>query len=378
MAAKRDYYEILGVSRTATQEEIRRAYRRLARQYHPDVNKSPDAEEKFKEINEAYEVLSDPDKRAAYDRFGHAGVQAGVGHEPSAGGDPFGFGSLFTDLFDSFFGDMTGTTRRRPARGADLEATIELTFEEALRGVVKELEIERLELCPDCRGTRMRHGARPTTCPVCGGTGQLRRYQQTILGAMITATTCSHCGGEGRVVSDPCPTCRGRGRTVRQRTVRLEIPAGIEDGATLRLTGEGEHGEPGGAPGNLYVHVRVRPHELFRREGTTLYLDLPINVAQAALGAEVEVPTIDGPVLLTIPPGTQPGQRFRLRGKGAPELGSERRGDLIVTVRVVVPTELTPRQRELFAELAESLERPDVHEAHRKGFFERIKEVLGV
>jgi molecular chaperone DnaJ len=165
---------------------------------------------------------------------------------------------------------------------------------------------------------------------------------------------------------------------VRQRTVRLEIPAGIEDGATLRLTGEGEHGEPGGAPGNLYVHVRVRPHELFRREGATLYLDLPINVAQAALGAEVEVPTIDGPVLLTIPPGTQPGQRFRLRGKGAPELGSERRGDLIVTVRVVVPTELTPRQRELFAELAESLERPDVHEAHRKGFFERIKEVLGV
>lgn len=197
MGTKRDYYEVLGVSRTASQDEIRRAYRRLARQYHPDVNKSPDAEEKFKEINEAYEVLSDPEKRAAYDRFGHAGVQVGVGGNAGASADPFGFGSLFTDLFDSFFGDMTGASRRRPTRGADLEATIELEFEEALRGVEKELEIERLEICPDCRGTRMRHGAQPVTCPVCGGSGQLRRYQQTILGAMITATTCSHCGGEG-------------------------------------------------------------------------------------------------------------------------------------------------------------------------------------
>lgn len=378
MVTKRDYYDILGVSRTATPEEIRRAYRRLARQYHPDVNKSPDAEERFKEINEAYEVLSDPDKRAAYDRFGHAGVQAGVGAHSDATSDPFGFGSIFSDIFDSFFGDMAGSVRRRPSRGADLETTIELDFEEALSGTEKVIELERLEICPDCRGSRMRHGARPKTCPVCGGTGQLRRYQQTILGSMITATTCSHCGGEGYVVSDPCPTCRGRGRLVQRRKVHLTIPPGIEDGATLRLTGEGEHGEPGAPPGNLYVHVRVRPHELFRREGTTLYLDLPINVAQAALGAEVEVPTVDGRVVLTIPPGTQPGQRFRLRGKGAPELGSGRRGDLIVTVRVVVPTELTARQRELFEELAELLERPDVHEVHRKGLFERIKEVLGV
>ncbi|MDW7982530.1 MAG: molecular chaperone DnaJ [Thermomicrobium sp.] len=378
MVTKRDYYEVLGVDRTASQEDIRRAYRQLARQFHPDVNKSPDAEEKFKEINEAYEVLSDPDKRAAYDRFGHAGVQVGVGGGPGTATDPFGFGSLFNDLFDSFFGDATSAGRRRAARGADLEVTVELEFEEALRGVEKELEVERLERCPECGGTRMRRGARPATCSVCGGTGQLRRYQQTILGAMITATTCSHCGGTGHVISDPCPSCRGRGRSLRRRTVRLDIPPGIEDGATLRLTGEGEHGEPGAPPGNLYVHVRVRPHELFRREGTTLFLDLPINVAQAALGAEVEVPTVDGPLLMKVPPGTQPGQRFRLRGKGAPELGSARRGDLIVTVRVVVPTELTPRQRELFTELAESLERPDVREVHRKGIFERIKEVLGV
>ena len=380
MAVKRDYYEVLGVSRNASAEEIRRAYRRLARQYHPDVNKDPEAEERFKEINEAYEVLSDEQRRAAYDRFGHAGVGAGVGaggFETGMGGDPFGFGSPFSDLFETFFGGMTVGTRRRPSRGADLEAEVTLDFEEAVFGAEKEIEIERLELCPDCRGTRMRYGAQPSVCPVCGGTGQVRRYQNTILGQMITATTCSHCGGEGRVVTDPCPTCRGRGRTVRKRTLSVTIPPGVEDDVTLRLTGEGEHAL-GGVAGNLYVRVRVRPHEFFRREGTTIYLDLPVNIVQAALGAEIEVPTVDGPVRFTLPPGTQSGQQFRLRGKGAPDLKTGQRGDQIVTVRVVTPTNLTPRQRALLEELAETLEQPDLRETHRKGFFDKIKDALGV
>ena len=383
MTTTRDYYEILGVSRTATTEEIRRAYRRLARQYHPDVNKSPDAEEKFKEINEAYEVLSDPERRAAYDRFGHAGVQAGAtagtGGFSEGFADPFGFGSVFTDIFETFFGGTTASaTQRRASRGADLEVTVELSFEEAIFGTEKAIEIERLETCPDCHGTRVRGGGQPATCPVCGGTGQVRRYQMSILGQMVTVTTCSHCGGEGRVVTDPCPRCRGRGRVLRRRTVTVSIPPGVEDGTTLRISGEGEHGFGGGTPGSLYVTIRVRPHELFTRKGTTLYLDLPINVAQAALGAEVDVPTVDGPVRLTIPPGTQSGQQFRIRGKGAPDLRTGARGDQVVTVWVVVPTELTPRQRQLFEELAETLERPDVHETRRRGFFEKLREVLGV
>jgi len=377
MAVKRDYYDVLGVRRDASAEEIRRAYRRLARQYHPDVNKDPEAEERFKEINEAYEVLSDEQRRAAYDRFGHAAAGVGAGFDVGPGADPFGFGSPFSDLFETFFGGMTGTGRRRPPRGADLELELALEFEEAVFGTEKEVEIERLEPCPDCRGTRMRHGAQPTVCQVCGGTGQVRHYHQTILGQMVTASPCARCGGEGRVVTDPCPACRGRGRIRRTRTLRVTVPPGIEDGVTLRLTGEGEH-VPGGVPGNLYVRVRVRPHEFFRREGTTIFLDLPVNVVQAALGAELEVPTVDGPVTLTIPPGTQPGQQFRLRGKGTPDFKTGQRGDQIVTVRVVVPTSLTPRQRALLEELAATLEQPDLRETHRKGFFEKVKDALGV
>ncbi|MBX5446279.1 molecular chaperone DnaJ [Sphaerobacter sp.] len=373
MTAKRDYYEVLGVSRDASAEEIRRAYRRLARKYHPDVNREEGAEERFKEINEAYEVLGDEERRAAYDRFGHAGVSGGF----NMGGDPFGFsGSPFSDIFETFFGGGA-RTRRGPVRGADLETTVELTFEEAIFGTEKEVEITRLELCDDCRGTRMRGGKQPPVCPVCGGSGEVRRVQHTILGQFVTAMPCDNCGGEGRVISDPCPTCRGRGRVSKKRTIVVTIPAGVDSDSTLRLTGQGEH-VPNGTPGNLYVRIRVQPHPYFVRQGKQIHLDLPLNMAQAALGAEVEVPTVDGPVELKIPPGTQPGQQFRLRGKGVPDVRGGARGDQIVTVRVVIPTEITPEQRELLKKLADTLTTPDLEDGNRRGFFGKIKDALGV
>ena len=373
MSAKRDYYEVLGVSRTATADEIRKAYRRLARQYHPDVNKDDGAEDRFKEINEAYEVLSDEQQRAAYDRFGHAGV--GMNGGPGAG-DPFGFGgrSPFGDIFETFFGGGTTTrTRRTTARGADIEATVDLDFEEAVFGTEKEVEITRLEVCDDCHGTRMRDGAQPQVCRVCGGTGEVRQTQSTILGQFVTTTTCRNCGGEGYVVTDPCPTCRGRGRVSRRRTVQVTIPAGVDSDSVLRLSGQGEQ-VPNGTPGNLYVHIHVRPHELFKRQGKHILLDLPINVVQAALGDEVEVPTVDGPVLFKVPAGTQAGQQFRLRDKGVPDLRGGGRGDQIVTVRVLTPTDLTHEQRELLRRLGETLDQPDIHETARRGFFDKIKD----
>ncbi|MDI3342011.1 MAG: molecular chaperone DnaJ [Sphaerobacter sp.] len=372
MSAKRDYYEVLGVSRTATAEEIRRAYRRLARKYHPDVNREDGAEERFKEINEAYEVLSDEERRAAYDRFGHAGVDG----FNAAGGDPFGFGSSpFSDLFETFFGG--GRTRRGPMRGADLETSVEITFEEAIFGTEKEVQVSRLELCDECRGTRMRGGKQPPICPVCGGSGEVRRVQQTLLGQFVTAMPCDNCAGEGRVISDPCPTCRGRGRVTKRRTIVVTIPPGVDNDSTLRLTGQGEH-IPNGTPGNLYVRIRVQPHAIFTRQGKQIHLELPLNIVQATLGADVEVPTVDGPVELNIPPGTQPGQQFRLRGKGVPDVRGGSRGDQIVTVRVVIPTEVTPEQRELLRKLGESLTAPSVEGGDRRGFFEKIKDAFGV
>lgn len=377
MTAKRDYYEVLGVGRTASNDEIRRAYRRLARQYHPDVNKDDNAEEHFKEINEAYEVLNDTDRRAAYDRFGHAGL-GGFNGGPGAG-DPFGFGnSPFTDIFETFFGGG-GAARgsRGPIRGADLETTVDLTFEEAIFGAEKEVEVNRLELCDDCHGARMKGGAEPPVCPVCSGTGEVRRVQNTILGQFVTATTCANCSGEGRVISDPCPTCRGRGRVSRRRTISVTTPAGVDSDSTLRLSGQGEQA-PGGPSGNLYVRIRVKPHEFFVRHGKQIHLDLPINMTQAALGADVEVPTVDGDVMLKIPHGTQSGQQFRLRDRGVPDLRGGSRGDEIVTVRVMTPTDLTPEQRELLESLSTTLKAPSIHETARRGFFDKIKDALGV
>jgi molecular chaperone DnaJ len=379
MAEKRDYYEVLGVSRTASAQEIKRAYRTMARTYHPDVNKDPGAEDTFKEINEAYEVLSDQDRRSAYDRFGHAAAGAGAG-----AGDPFGFGaagSPFGDLFETFFGGMGGAASSRraaPPRGADIQVSVNLTFEEAVFGAEKDVEVDRLETCEVCHGSRMKDGQTPPTCPTCGGTGEVRRVQQTILGQFMTSGPCPQCNGEGVQVTDPCDACKGRGRTRKYRTLKVTIPAGIDDNATLRLTGQGEDAPGQGQSGDLYVKVRVQAHKYFERKNKTIYNTVGINVAQAALGDEIEIDTLDGPVVFTIPSGTQSGQQFRLRGKGVPDMRGGDRGDQIVTVNVVIPKKLTDEQEELFERLASSLGKDVTHQPKGKGFFDRVKDAMGV
>jgi molecular chaperone DnaJ len=374
MTDKRDYYEVLGVGRTASADDLKRAYRKLAREYHPDVNRVDGAEERFKEINEAYEVLSDPDRRAAYDRFGHAANGMG------SGGDPFGFGgSPFGDLFESFFGAATQSRRRSaPARGQDLQITVDLTFEEAVFGAEKEVELTRLETCEDCHGTKMRDGAQPPRCSVCGGTGEVRRVQQTILGQFMTATPCSACRGEGVQITDPCPRCRGRGRVTHARTITVTIPPGIDESQTLRLSGQGEASSQGGPTGNLYVKVRIKPHAFFTRQGKTINLQIGVNVAQAMLGDEVEVDTLDGPVAFKLPAGTQSGQQFRLRGKGVPDMRGGDRGDQMITVHVEIPKSLSHEQRELVEQLATTFGSGVTPQPTNRGFFDKVKDALGV
>jgi molecular chaperone DnaJ len=375
MADKRDYYEVLEVGRSATSDELKKAYRNLARRYHPDVNSGDaDAEEKFKEINEAYEVLSDADQRAAYDRYGHAA--SGMG-----GGNPFGgsSGSPFGDLFESFFSG--GTTRQRPTntRGQDLQVTVDLTFEEAVFGVDKDVDVVRLEACEACHGTRMRDGVTPPRCATCGGTGEVRRVQQTILGQFMTSTPCSACRGEGVTISDPCPKCRGRGRISQSRMIKVTIPPGIDESQTLRLSQQGESGPNGGQPGNLYVKVRIKSHEHFTRQGKQIHLQLGVNVAQAMLGDEIEIDTLDGPIMFKLPSGTQSGQQFRLRNKGVPDLRGGDRGDQMVTIHVVIPKDLTSEQRDLVEMLAESLgSEVTPQPANHRGFFDKVKDALGV
>jgi molecular chaperone DnaJ len=375
MTDKRDYYEVLGVGRTATQDEIRRAYRKLARQSHPDVNREPGAEEHFKEINEAYEVLADTDRRAAYDRFGHAANGMG-----GAGGFNFG-GSPFGDLFESFFGGAATTGARRraaPLRGHDLQVTLNISFEESVFGATKDVELTRLEQCESCHGTRMRDGQQPPTCTTCNGSGEVRRVQQTILGQFMTSTPCSTCGGEGTMVTDPCPNCRGRGRISRVRTIEVTIPPGIDENATLRLTGQGEAAPGVGQPGNLFVKVRIAPHSLFTRQHKTIHSQVGVNVAQAALGDELEIETIDGPVAFKLPGGTQSGQQFRLRGKGVPDMRGGDRGDQVVTVHVVTPRELTDEQQALFERLAETMGGGVTQQPPHRTFFDKVKDALGV
>ena len=374
MSAKRDFYQVLGVSRQASQEEIKKAFRRLARQYHPDVNKNPDAEARFKEINEAYEILSDPEKRSMYDRFGHAGPQAGFGGY----GDFSGFGGI-EDIFESFFGGMrTGSAARQgPMRGSDLRYDLSIEFEEAVFGCEKEILVPRHESCPHCQGSGAEPGTQPIRCPQCNGTGEIRRQQQTILGSFIQVTTCPRCQGEREIVTTPCTECRGQRLIQVERTIAVKIPAGVDDGTRIRLAGEGEPGTRGGPPGNLYVVLSVKPHSHFRREQNNILLELDINVAQAALGDEVEVPTLDGRETLSIPAGTQTGETFRLRGKGVPYLRRNGRGDLVVVVHVLTPSRLTSRQKELFQELGQTLGREVVHQPE-KGVFQKLKDVLGL
>jgi len=367
MATKRDYYEVLEVGRNASPDELRRAYRRLAKRYHPDVNKDDGSEERFKEINEAYAVLSDDERRAAYDRFGHAGVQ----------GLPTDFGFPFGDIFEEFFGFGAGSrrSRRAPRRGADLRYDLTLEFLEAVAGVEKTVEFTRQEVCATCRGSGAEPGTTPTRCPTCNGTGEVRQVRQTFLGSMVNVSTCPTCGGVGETISTPCQTCGGRG--LERKTVKrvVPIPPGVDDGTQVRLAGEGEPGVNGGPHGNLYIVVHVRPHPYFRRRGDDILLNVGINVSQATLGARITVPTVDGEEELAVPPGTQPGKVLRLKGKGVPHLQRSGRGDQLVVISVEIPRHLTPEQRELFERLGATM--GDRVVPHERGFLDRLKDLLG-
>jgi len=371
----RDYYDILGVSRSASKEELKQAFRRLAREYHPDVNKAQDAEERFKEINEAFAVLSDDEKRAAYDRYGHAGVK-GMGGMPDFSVD---FGN-FADIFEEFFG-MGGFgrssrgSRRAPRRGADLQQRVVLTFEESVFGVEKEIEITRDEVCSSCNGSAAEPGTTPARCSNCGGSGEVRQVRQTLLGSMVQVATCPTCNGGGEVISSPCRTCNGRGVERKTRKKVVNIPAGVDTGNQIRMAGEGQPGQYGGPVGNLFLLIEVKPHQYFRRKENDILLDLNINVAQAVLGAEVEVPTVDGSETLKINSGIQPGKVLRMRGKGVPHLRGNGRGDQLVVVNVEIPKNLTAEQRRLFEELARSLG-SEVRPQERS-FLDWLKETLG-
>ncbi len=365
MAGKRDYYEVLGVSRDASQDEIKKAYRKLALKYHPDRNKAPDAEEKFKEISEAYGVLSDPEKRRQYDRFGHAGIDMRYSQEDIFRGvdfedifRDFGFGGLGS-IFDIFFGG------RQRQRGSDVLYELKISFEDMVRGVETEIDVPRTEKCEVCGGSG---GKKTRTCSSCGGSGRSSRVQNTPFGRFVTTTTCGACGGRGIVVEIPCPECRGVGQVRKTRRISVKIPPGIETGSRLRIPGGGEYG-PGG-PGDLYVEVHVKPHRLFTRQGDDIVLEMPISFTRAALGGEVEVPTLDGKVKMKIPAGTQPGSVFRLKGKGVPRFHGMGRGDQLVQVTVEVPRKLTEKQRELLLEFA----RLSGEDTKQGGFLERMME----
>ncbi|MGI6189020.1 MAG: molecular chaperone DnaJ [Clostridiales bacterium] len=375
MLAKRDYYEVLGIERNASDDEIKRAYRRLAKKYHPDLNPGDaEAEAKFKEINEAYNVLINPETRAQYDRFGHEGP-TGQGF----GG--FDFGGI-DDIFDMFFGGTgfgTGSRYRRnaPVRGADIRYDLDISFEEAAFGTKKEIEVVRMEPCSECEGTGAKDGTQPVTCTVCNGTGEVSYAQNTAFGRFVNVRTCDRCNGEGTIIEEPCRRCHGRKKVRRARKISINVPAGIDNGQAITLRGEGETGERGGPPGDLYVYITVRPHKIFKRQGYDIYCDIPITFGQAALGAELQVPTLEGKIKYRIPEGTQTGTVFRLRNRGISHLRSNTRGDLYVKVNIEVPKRLNEKQRELirqFEEITQDLQYND----ERKSFFEKMKDAFGV
>lgn len=367
MAEKRDYYEVLKVTRTATKVEIDRAYRKLAIKYHPDSNRDdPDASSKFKECSEAYEVLTDPDKRARYDQFGHAGLNGGRGETY----DFDSFGDIFGDVLNDFFGGGRGGRRsgqRRQTRGDDLRCDVTLTLEEAARGVTKELSFRRRNACEPCGGSGAAPGSKPVTCSTCGGRGQVIQSN----GILRVQTNCPTCRGAGKTISQPCSNCRGSGLVSEKASLTVDIPAGVDDGMRVRLKGEGEASPDGGPRGDCYCFITVRPHDLFRRDGSNLILQFPISYSQAALGADVEVPTLDGKSPLRIDPGTQSGEVFRIPGQGVVQPGSSRRGDLLVQTVIEVPKKLSESQAKLLRELAE-LDHESVLPAH-KSFFDKLK-----
>jgi molecular chaperone DnaJ len=366
-----DYYEVLGVPRGASQQDIKTAFRKLAREYHPDVSKHPNAEAKFKEINEAYEVLSDDDKRARYDRFGAAGVSGNGG----AGGY-----SPFEEIFEEFFsnlGGMRGAQRRRgPRPGADRHVDVTVTFEEAIFGIEREVEFDRLQTCDVCHGNGAEPGTQLQKCSQCAGTGEVRSVQQTFLGPMVQVNTCPRCNGRGEVIPTPCHNCKGAGKTRDKVTLGVQIPPGVREGLQIQIRNEGDPGDAGAPNGNLYVVVHVQPHEYFKRKDNDVVLEISVNVAQAALGDKIDVPTVDGDVELVIPAGTQSGKQFRLRGKGIPRLRTDGtnsgRGDQLVLVAVEVPTKLTDEQRRLFEQLGKTMGREVQPQKNGKGFFDRV------
>ena len=353
MPVKRDYYDVLGVGRDATEEEIKSAFRQLAFKYHPDHNHERGAEDKFKELNEAYEVLSDRDKRTTYDRFGHHDNGAFY----SQGFDGVSFSGL-GDIFDAFFGGTTSATRQAPQRGADIHQSVVITLEEAAFGTEKEISILRTERCSQCHGVGSAPNTQPSRCPDCNGSGQIRRVQQSMFGRFTNIVTCHRCYGEGKIITDPCPQCRGTGKEKNTRNIMVKVPAGIDDSSRLRLSGEGDAGARDGLTGDLYVTISVKKHELFNRDGDDILYELPVNVAKAALGTEVKVPTLEDDVKLKIPAGSQSGQVFRLKQKGVPHLQGHGRGDQFVTIRVVTPESLTAQQHRLFEELDKTLDSP--------------------
>jgi molecular chaperone DnaJ len=374
-ASKRDYYEVLGVARGAADDDLKKAYRRLAIQLHPDRNPgNKQAEERFKEVNEAYQVLSDPERRSQYDRFGHSAFQGPQGQGPFGGFDfSQGFEEVFSDIFGDFFGTGRGRARSRSRRGDDLRYDLEVEFEEAARGTEKVVRFQRLTLCESCNGTRARGGSTGARqCPNCRGSGQVRTQQ----GFFSISTTCSQCRGEGTIISDPCPKCQGQGRLRKQESLSVRIPPGVDNGSRLKLRGEGEAGYGGGTPGDLYVIIHVKEHSLFVRQENHIVIEVPISFPQAALGCDIEVPTLEGKVNLKVPSGTQSGKVLRLKGKGIIDLHGYGRGDQLIRIVVETPRSLTARQRELLEEFAK-LDGKAVNHPLSKGFVDQIKKMFG-
>ena len=373
MATKRDYYEVLGVNKDASEEDIKKAYRKLAMKHHPDRNPdSKDAEEKFKEAKEAYEILTEPEKRRAYDAYGHAGVnpQMGAGEGPGFGG----FAEAFGDIFSDIFGGNQGRGRASVFRGADLRYNLEVTLEQAARGTETKIRIPTMEACETCHGSGAKPGTQPKTCETCHGSGNVRLSQ----GFFSIQQTCPTCHGSGKMITDPCGTCRGAGRIKKHKTLSVKIPAGVDEGDRIRLSGEGEAGVNGGPTGDLYVVVQLKPHAVFQREGADLHCEMPIGFATAALGGEIEIPTLDGHAKVKIPPETQSGQVFRLRNKGIRPVRGSVLGDLYCHVAIATPVKLTSRPKEILREFeAINLQDPAAHSPKQKSFFDKLKEFFG-
>ncbi len=380
MADKRDYYEVLGVDKNATPDEIKKAYRKLAKKYHPDLN--PDdkegAEQKFKEATEAYEVLSDAEKKQKYDQFGHAAFDPTAGGGYGGGGfggfDGFDMGDIFNSFFGGGFGGGQRSNANAPQRGRDITYNLDLTFEEACFGAEKDVTVNHLERCPSCQGSGAAAGTSPETCPACHGTGQVRSVQRTAFGSFQSVRPCDSCGGRGTIIKTPCTACHGEGSVRKPKKVRVKIPAGIDDGQQVYVRGEGDAGSKGGPSGDLILNIRVRRHKLFVRQGYDILCDYPISFVQAALGAEVQVPTVDGKVSYHIPEGTQPNTVFRLRGKGIPKINSTQRGDQYVTIKVEIPKGLNEKQKDLLRHFDENVDASKYKQS--KTFFEKMREIF--